>query len=79
MSKFEKLSRAEMKNVIGGTAPIGADGDCTHDCVCSDGSHKEAKLTGCAKDTCSSDASGVTCTVGNSPTSRLCVNICPAS
>jgi hypothetical protein len=77
MSKFEKLSRAEMRNVLGGNMPAGGDGDCSKDCVCSGGTHVSAKLTGCDTDTCSTDADGAYCKQAGKYASATCVNYCP--
>jgi hypothetical protein len=78
MEKFNKLSRSEMRNVLGGTMPIGGD-DCSADCVCGDGTHMAATLKNCDKDTCTSDSTGVDCKIGGVQTSRTCVNVCPAN
>jgi hypothetical protein len=68
-----------MKNVLGGTYPVGGDGDCSHDCTCSDGSHMTALLKGCDTGTCTIDSSGVDCKIGGVQTSKNCDNTCPAS
>ncbi|HVW98655.1 MAG TPA: hypothetical protein VHA56_21990 [Mucilaginibacter sp.] len=76
MEKFKKLNRSEMRNIIGGNMPL-EDGDCSKDCICSDGSHVTAKLTGCEKDTCTTDADGAYCTQGGAYAGKTCVNVCP--
>lgn len=79
MSKFNKLSRAEMRNVLGGTYPVGGDGNCSKDCTCSDGSHVSAKITSCDTGTCDVESDGVNCKVAGKDTFATCTNACPPS
>jgi hypothetical protein len=78
MSKFSKLSRAEMKNVLGGTAPPPA-GTCSVVCHCPGGTDKTAKLDNCDTNTCKTDSTGALCKIGGATATATCVNVCPAS
>lgn len=75
MSKFNKLSRAEMKNVLGGTAVPPSSG-CSVVCHCPGGNDVSASIKNCDENSCTTDSEGAYCTVGGGAASATCQNWC---